>query len=710
MQLTDLPAFLLATLAAWLGLSLLLRDSRDRVTRAFAWLSLHLTLYGLATSLAPLSLDSATARMLLQIQAIESVLLPPVFLHFLMRLAAGEFRPFHCYLLAVFYTLGGGMGLYALLGPGMTQEATILRFPAGFLTWAWVFQRAIPLILALVLMYRSYRRAGGDDLARRRRLMFGISAGVGAGGALIATVSSELRLSPAFGHGLITVALLVLAYAVLVYRSLLPERMAKRAVYRSMIGGFLTAGYIGLIVALEPLIRNWLQIEGTYITTILLVVVISIAAPLRDWVSSQLDRIFFHREFDFGTLLRSVGNDLMERGTLDDQLQTALSSICGTLDLESGLVAVHEGTGLRKAAAHGVVRPDPAILREVAIPEGEQICFDDWPVWPAARLLLPLQQGQDQLGLLALGPKRSGEPYRNTERALLSSLASYLALAVRHSRRQLEEQLALAVLAEQSRHLQVEEQLLLARAAEATRSVETTSVPEPTAPEQVRGLKVYALGPLRVERDGTAIERWGGDKAGTYQAEALFAFLFDRRGRGLTKDEAAEVVWPDLDLEKADMAFHRTISGLRRTLEPGLRRGNESTMVTYHHERYWLNPAVVGWCDVEAFGAAIERGHTQARQGDFETARASFVQAMSLYRGEYLDDCPFFGDSSYVEPRRNELRDQQRDTLVALGSVYEQLGQVGEAASCYRKALAASDGDCPRAEEGLLRLQVGVSW
>jgi DNA-binding SARP family transcriptional activator len=455
--------------------------------------------------------------------------------------------------------------------------------------------------------------------------------------------------------------------------------------------------------------RGWLKIEGTYITTILLVIVISIAAPLRDWVSSQLDRIFFHREFDFGTLLRMVGNDLLERGTLDDQMQTALSSICGTLDLESGLVAVREGTGLRKAAVHGIVRPDPAVLRAVPIPDGEQICFDDWPVWPAARLLLPLQQGQEQLGLLALGPKRSGEPYGNTERALLSSLASYLALAIRHARRQQEEQLALAVLAEQSRQLQVEQELLLARAAEATRTVEASITPEPIAPEQVRGLKVYALGPLRVERDGVAIERWGGDKAGTYQAEALFAFLFDRRGRGLTKDEAAEVVWPDLDLEKADMAFHRTISALRRTLEPGLRRGNESSMVTYHHERYWLNPAAIGWCDAEAFAAGIERGYTLARQNEIEAARASFAQALGLYRGEYLDDCPFFGDSAYVEPHRNELREQYRDTLLTLGNLYEQLGQIGEAATSYRKAISASDGDCQRAEEGLARLHIGAA-
>jgi DNA-binding SARP family transcriptional activator len=169
------------------------------------------------------------------------------------------------------------------------------------------------------------------------------------------------------------------------------------------------------------------------------------------------------------------------------------------------------------------------------------------------------------------------------------------------------------------------------------------------------------------------------------------------------------VIWPDLDLKQADTAFHRTISALRRTLDPGLKKANESRTLAYHHERYWLDPAAVSWCDADAFAAAAERGHTLVRQGDFEAARASLAEALALYRGDYMDDCPFFGDSSYVEDRRAELRDQRIDMLLALGGLYERLGQAGEAATCYRRALAAADGDCPRAEEGLARLQVGAA-
>ena len=115
-------------------------------------------------------------------------------------------------------------------------------------------------------------------------------------------------------------------------------------------------------------------------------------------------------------------------------------------------------------------------------------------------------------------------------------------------------------------------------------------------------LRVHALGPLRVERDGAPIERWGGDKAGTRQAEALFAFLFDRGERGVTKDEVLQIIWPDTDLSKADLAFHRTMVGLRGTLDPG--RGRKS-VIRFHNDRYRLDPAVIAWSDASEFLARL---------------------------------------------------------------------------------------------------------
>src|SRR5207247_7944357 len=137
------------------------------------------------------------------------------------------------------------------------------------------------------------------------------------------------------------------------------------------------------------------------------------------------------------------------------------------------------------------------------------------------RLLLPRRRGEQTLGVLALGAKRSGEPYRESERALLYLLSDQLAWEITHARARQEEELAMAALAEQGGQLRAEQEMLALQAAEVARLAAQPSSP---LADDGRGLRVYALGPLRVERAGAPIERWGGDKAGTYQAEALFAF------------------------------------------------------------------------------------------------------------------------------------------------------------------------------------------
>ena len=215
------------------------------------------------------------------------------------------------------------------------------------------------------------------------------------------------------------------------------------------------------------------------------------------------------------------------------------------------------------------------------------------------------------------------------------------------------------------------------------------------------GLHVFALGPLRAERDGELIRQWGGEKAGTRQAEALFAFLFDRGERGVTKDEAVELIWPDVDLDRADLAFHRTLGGLRRTLDPGRGQRQGSKAIGFSNDRYRLDPDVVAWTDVGHVRAAPDRCRHHDRPGRCPRRADG---GRSLYRGEYLDDCPFYGDGAYVEDRRELLRARYVDLLLSLGGFHEQRGDRGAAAAAFREARLAADDGCPPADAALERL------
>jgi two-component SAPR family response regulator len=219
-------------------------------------------------------------------------------------------------------------------------------------------------------------------------------------------------------------------------------------------------------------------------------------------------------------------------------------------------------------------------------------------------------------------------------------------------------------------------------------------------PANDEALAVTTLGPFAVERAGTPVTRWGGEKAGSRQAQAMFAFLLDRGEHGVTKDECIEVIWPDADLTQGDLNFHRTLAGLRATIEPDVALESR-TAIRFANGRYRLDSSIIRWLDATEF----ERHLTNAPQATDDLAVIRGLEAArALYRGDYLDDCPIYGDSAYVQERRRFLRGRYCDALVELGARYEARGKLTLAATRYREALRASGDDHPSAAEGLKRV------
>ena len=242
-----------------------------------------------------------------------------------------------------------------------------------------------------------------------------------------------------------------------------------------------------------------------------------------------------------------------------------------------------------------------------------------------------------------------------------------------------------------------EEVEALTREGEAMTTAEAVAYALSPEPAQTAArFRVRALGPMQVERGTDRIQRWGGDKAGSRQAQAIFAFLFDRGTAGITKDEAVELLWPDLPLKRGDLAFHRTLGGLRAVLEQG-RQGAQA--ISYEGGRYRLAPELLEWSDVSAYEELLDG--TNGRKGSERIARME--EARDLYRGDFLDDCPFYGDSAFVEERRSYLRGRHEDLLVDLGELYAALSDEGLALARFRQALKFNP-DSERARSGIDRL------
>jgi len=199
---------------------------------------------------------------------------------------------------------------------------------------------------------------------------------------------------------------------------------------------------------------------------------------------------------------------------------------------------------------------------------------------------------------------------------------------------------------------------------------ETPIIPiqeHPAAGPRPRGVRVHSIGPLLVTLGRMPIHSLGGPKAGAHQALGLFAFLFDRGPQGVEKDEALELIWPDSSLSVADTAFHRTLLGLRGSL----RAGGFGDAIEFRNGRYVLASGLVSWSDTWELERMID---ASASCTDLRTRIELLESCRQLNRADYMDDCPFFGNSVFVEARRAMLRAVRRAVLVELSELYASLG------------------------------------
>ncbi len=650
-----------AVLSVWLGLTVLTRSTAPPA-RVFALVTLTIALWSSSVIVERLSPLEDTRTVARGIEELMAALVIAATAHLSLGIAT-EGHPSRRLLWVVrgLYVLNIAIATPTIVDPQIspTRMAMSADLPAAVFGWGWVIVRLGSLALGATWLLRALRDVGPGSL-RRRQLLAALATifagGIGAALRILPGISDE---EPWIGVSFVTLAIVLATYAVLSAGIFFGPTVAGRAFRTSLVGGLALVALVAAILALDAIGRQVFGLDLPLLMAMSVVILVAVYEPVAARVRPLLagggpgiasrDR-----------LLRALGQADITPRPAEEGVQPALHRLATVVGVTGLEVVRPDGTVAARHGAGGV---------------------------PSTVAPIPLFAGGEVLGELRVGASTSGLPLSERDEGLLQLSATYVAAALRAGRREDEQAASLAGLVEE--RAAVDEQASTLHAA----LVQHTAGPV--------GLHVFALGPLRVERDGQRIERWGGGKAGTRQAEALFAFLFDRGERGMAKDDALEMIWPDVDLERADLAFHRTMVGLRGTLDPGV-PGRESRAIRFHNDRYRLGSAMVAWTDTDEFLARLEAARSAALPAE---RLALLEQARSLYRGEYLDDCPFFGDSEYVDQRRGLFRGHLVDVLIALGEGYEASGDRVSAAAAFREALVAAADDCPPAEAGLARLR-----
>jgi DNA-binding SARP family transcriptional activator len=177
--------------------------------------------------------------------------------------------------------------------------------------------------------------------------------------------------------------------------------------------------------------------------------------------------------------------------------------------------------------------------------------------------------------------------------------------------------------------------------------IEVRAEEPPERPRELQLLRIYALGRLRVEREGEALTGdWVDQRAGQ-----LLRCLVCERHRTVPTEVLAEAIWRQAGPGAPNTVRH-FIHTLRERLEPGRSRHGESAFVVSRRGGYALDRERV-WIDVDDFEADVAAGQRAVAAGDPLRARACFGRAVAAYAGDFLSDDPY---AEWAMPERERLR------------------------------------------------------
>lgn len=319
---------------------------------------------------------------------------------------------------------------------------------------------SINLLLVVMLLLRAYRVATNVMVRQRVRL---VALGGGLGLLLVIALSlipGALLSAPLIPYDFSFAFLIAIpasyGYAIARHRLMGFERYLSRGAAYTLVFAALAAIYLGLTSLIEQLLPSGL-LATPLINMLMILLLAGTAVLLYRRIQALVDFAFYGGWYNFRTALEQITNELeqlRDRETLAVTLGQRLQS---TLRLQSACVFVTEPNGALRLPPSEVCHLPDGTTGPLSLPAGGSLVHhltenrrSQWATelaeavteLPLTRdertalqalagcLLVPVPGAQGLQGLLALGPRRGGEPFAAEDTAILHQVARHAGVAI----------------------------------------------------------------------------------------------------------------------------------------------------------------------------------------------------------------------------------------------------------------------------------------
>ena len=193
-------------------------------------------------------------------------------------------------------------------------------------------------------------------------------------------------------------------------------------------------------------------------------------------------------------------------------------------------------------------------------------------------------------------------------------------------------------------------------------------------------LDIKLFGRFEVLRDGEPIpdEAWGRRKTKT-----LLKVLLTEPGRVFTQDQLIDALFGGENVANATQNLYSRVSQLRRALEPGLKRGVDSTLVLREGQGYRFNAGDTCEIDTMQVDHFLESARAHVEHGEYLAATDLYRNALSISAA-----APFTEDQyeDWALIPRQEWTQRRIEAYVGLAEAYSHAGEAASAAEACQSA------------------------
>ena len=335
---------------------------RDRVARSFAFILACVMVIFVSDAIGSVSASPSELYFWLRIQWVGIAFLPAAYLHFSDAILATTGKPSRgrrrlavrlSYLISAGFLLL--LPLSLLVGPLVQNEAPAPHLERTPFTWMFTIFYTGSMLVAGANFFRAYQRTV-TSASRRRMAYLLVGALAPALGSfpymLFGSGFAEKHqlifwLAVTVSNMLVSVFLIIMAYAVAFFGVSWPDRVIKRRLFKWLMRGPVTASTVLAITTVVRRIEPAIGLSYPAIIPILMVTIILVMEHLITLAAPVWERWLFHGgDRDDIQLVQKLEERMLTRADLRQFLESVLAAVCDRLQANAAFVTALGGNGL----------------------------------------------------------------------------------------------------------------------------------------------------------------------------------------------------------------------------------------------------------------------------------------------------------------------------------------------------------------------------